>query len=81
MRTRSSVKCTALIGVTPGTSGSSVKGACTLTANVCVADVFEPSTSVAVTVTVDVPADNGATVTTLPDADTEATRGADEVAV
>ena len=48
--------------------------------NVCVAGVFEPPASAAVTVTTDVPADTGVTVSRLPDADTVATHGAEELA-
>ena len=47
MRARSSVKWTALTGVTPGTIGSSVNGAVTCTRNDCAAR--RPSGSVAVT--------------------------------
>ena len=78
MRVRSSVKWTALTGVTPGTIGWSVKGRITLTVNVWNAVVFEPPTSVAVTVTVAVPADTGATLTRLPNTDTAATDGPEE---
>ena len=74
------MKWTALIGVSPGTSTRSVNGAGTVTGNVCVADVFEPPVSVAVTVTVDVPGATGVTVTVLLDTDTVATSGDDDVA-
>ena len=70
MRVRSSLKWTALTGVTPGTSGSSVNPltpptACTVTAIDCVA--LKPAGSRAVTVTVAVPAATGASVTVLPE--------------
>ena len=48
--------------------------------NRCVAGVFEPPVSVAVTVTNDVPSDTGVTVTVLPDTDTAATPGTDDLA-
>ena len=47
MRARSSVKWTALTGVTPGRIGSSVNGAVTRTPNVCTA--LRPSGSAALT--------------------------------
>ena len=50
----------------------------TVTGNVCVADVFEPSASVADTVTVAVPPDTGVTVTVAPDVETVATDGSDD---
>ena len=57
----------------------------TVTVNACVADRFEPSASVAVTLTSDSPADSAVTltVTTPPDTDTaatSATSGADDSA-
>lgn len=62
--------------------GSSVKRRApagpTFTMNVCGAVPFEPSASVAVTVTVAVPSDIGVTITVLPDTDTAATPGADD---
>ena len=82
MRVRSSVKWTALTGVTPGTSGSSLKDpvavAVTATLNDWVAP--RPLGSVALTVTVAVPAATDVTVTVLPDTVVAATAGADEVA-
>ena len=78
------MKWTALIGVTPGRIGSSVKvvaGALsTVTRNASVAVVFEPPISVAATVTVAVPAATALTVTVLPETVTDATAGADVVA-
>ena len=47
MRARSSVKWTALTGVTPGRIGSSVNGAVTRAANDC--DAVSPAGSAAVT--------------------------------
>ena len=84
MRARSSVKWTALTGVTPGTMGSSVNGRApagyTVATNVCIAVPLEPAASVAVTVTVAVPAPLGVTVTRLPITATAATAGAEEAA-
>ena len=80
IRVRSSVKWTALTGVTPGVITGSVKGRGTITLNAWVAAVFEPPTSVAVTVTSAVPSDTGVTVTALPVVVTAATAGVDEVA-
>ena len=84
MHTRSSVKWTALTGVTPGTMGSSVKRRApagpTVAMNVCVAAPLEPPASVAVTVTVAVPSPVGVTVTVLPRTATAATAGAEEAA-
>ncbi len=58
MRVRSSLKWTALTGVSPGTIGSSVKGldglGVAVTPNAWVAVMFDPLVSVAVTVTVTV---------------------------
>ena len=50
----------------------------TVTSNVCSALVFEPSTSVAVTVTVAVPPDTGVTCTVEPETDTVATDVSDD---
>ena len=84
MRTRSSVKWTALTGVTPGTMGSSVKPRApagrTVAVNVCVAVPLEPPASVAVTETVALPYAVGVTVTVLPRTATAATAGAEEAA-
>ena len=54
--------------------------ACTVTVNVCVAVSREPPTSVAVTVTVVRPSDDGVTVNTEPDTDTVASPGDDDTA-
>ena len=62
----------------PTTSGPAFSG--TVTVNACVADVFEPPRSVAVTVTTAVPADTGVSRTVEPDTETDATCGADDTA-
>ena len=68
-------------GASPPTgSGGRFAGAATVTVNVCVADVFEPPASVAVTVTTAAPSDIGVTVTVLPETVAVATAGDDEVA-
>ena len=72
----SSVTPSALSPSVPTVSGPAFSG--TVTANVRVADVFEPLRSVAVTVTVTVPADTGVTVTVEPDARARATEASDE---
>ena len=74
MRIRNSVKCTALIGVSPGRSGSSVNGAVTVTTNDCMA--LRPPGSVAVTRIVEVPVPTAVSATQVPDARTVTTLGA-----
>ena len=80
MRSRSSRKWTALMGVVPGRIGWSVKviEAVTDTANCCIA--LAPPVSVAVTVTVVMPTDTGVTVARDPATIAVATAGADDAA-
>ena len=52
----------------------------TVTVNVCNTLMFEPPTSVAVTVIVAVPAESGVSVSVDPDIDADTTAGADETA-
>ena len=72
------MKWTALTGVTPGTSGSSVNGAgiTTVTANARVAR--SPAGSAAVTRTVDTPSPTAVSLARLPAGRTVTTRGADD---
>ena len=79
MRARSSVKWTALTGVTPGRIGSSVKGAVTRTRNDCAA--LKPSGSVAVTSIVALPPPTAVRVTRGPATRTVTTCSTEEVAL
>ena len=64
----------------PTATGGRFAGAPTVTVNRCVAGVFDPPVSVAVTVTVDAPSDTGVTLTVFPETATVATPGDEEVA-
>ena len=64
----------------PTATGGRFEAEPTVTVNAWAADVFEPPVSVAVTVTVAVPGATGVTVTVLPDTNTVATPGDDDIA-